>query len=239
MHNSVSLSLDLKYVFQFCFIFPLGQHPQHSYTTFRLLQAIDKDFIKALTKLHLKTVWNILKCRKHLTKKKGCVKWNLSKSLDVLKDRDSVHGGSSVRVFQVFWLLSIDRNALALPYAWTLPSYIVKKSQHFLGLLLCHSKPRESLISVGFGLSPYLLCKFGFMKTTKRNCPESRLPTARKNSACCHLTCLHSLVVLLVMTVPNQVMLSAPSLALADWPSGKAPRMGKQIPFLFFTGIKD
>lgn len=94
--------MDLKYVFQFCFIFPLDQHLQHSYTIFRLPQAINKDFVKALTKLHLKAVRNILKCRKNLTKKKGCVQWNLSKLLNVLKVRDSVRRGSSVRVLAVF-----------------------------------------------------------------------------------------------------------------------------------------
>lgn len=43
-----------------------------------------------------------LNVEKKTPKNKGCFQWNLSKLLKVLKGRDSVHRGSSVRVLAVF-----------------------------------------------------------------------------------------------------------------------------------------
>lgn len=107
------------------------------------------------------------------SKNKGCVQWNWSKLLKVLKGRDSVHRGSSVRVLAVFWLFSIDTTSVSCCLLELFPC-ILKKGTLLLDLLSHHSKPTERVIDFsGTGIkSLYTLEIQVYGSRTKRNCPE-------------------------------------------------------------------
>lgn len=111
--------------------------------------------------------------KKKTPKNKGCFQWSLSKLLEVLKGRDSVHRGSSVRVLAVFWLFSIDTTTVRYCLLELFPCTL-KKGTLFLGLLSCHSKPTERVIDFsGIGIkSLYTLEIQVYGSRTKRNCPE-------------------------------------------------------------------
>lgn len=140
------------------FYIPFRWTPPMLIHNIMLPQAINADLVKALPELHLKTIWNILKCRKYWKKKKS-FQWNLSKLLVVLKAGDSVHRGSSVREAAVFWLFSINTTTLGycmLELFLQIKTTTIQQQEdyHFLGMLFCHLKVTERDTDFNGRLSP-------------------------------------------------------------------------------------